>query len=61
MKRSNTVEIPSALLRQIVLSHIAVSEGRDALTLMNEADVDFVDSADQHVALDSAIVTWEGK
>lgn len=58
MKRGHSAEIPSALLRQLVISHLARLEGRDAMELANEADVHFVDANDNDVSLDSCVVTW---
>lgn len=58
MKRSQTIEIPPVILRQLVLKHIAKTP-EELLDLMNCAEVHFLDVADKEVALDSVAVIWE--
>jgi hypothetical protein len=58
MKRSQTIEIPPTILRQLVLKHISKSP-EELLDLMNRAEVHFLDVADKEVPLDSVAVIWE--
>lgn len=58
MKRTQAVEIPPTILRQLVLKHIARSP-EDLLDLINRAEVHFLDVSDKEVPLDSCAVTWE--
>jgi len=58
MKRTHAIEIPTAILRQLVIKHIAETP-EVLIDLMNRADVHFLDAADNEVPIDSCAITWE--